>query len=172
MSRFVAAAGPLLARLLLSGIFVYSGYQKLAATGRAASSIAGKGLPFASTLAQVAGVFELAVALVLVLGLKARAAALATVAYLAVVTWLFHWHPALRGDHAQMLNVLKNGAIAGRLAAARHLRARAGVHRPRVIPRRSLTTSPEGVTPRARWPWPAGASPPRRRRSGAGWCAR
>jgi putative oxidoreductase len=109
----LATLGPLLGRVLLCGIFFYSGYHKFAATGRAASSIAGRGLPFATAGAYAAGAFELAVALLLALGFKARAAALAAFGYLVVVSLLFHWHPALRGDHAQMLQLLKNAAIGG-----------------------------------------------------------
>jgi len=109
----LAMLGPLLGRLLLSGIFFYSGYQKFASTGRAASSIAGHGLPFARVGAYGAGAFELLVALLLALGLKARGAALAAFCYLVVVSWIFHWHPALRGDHAQMLQLLKNAGLAG-----------------------------------------------------------
>ncbi len=113
MSAALATLGPLLGRLLLSAIFAYSGYQKFAATGRAASSIAGHGLPFATAGAYAAGAFELTVALLLALGLKARGAALAAVGYLLVVSWVFHWHPALRGDHGQMLQLLKNAGLAG-----------------------------------------------------------
>ncbi len=113
MAPLLAALGPLLGRLLLSGIFFYSGYQKFAATGRAASSIAGRGLPYATAGAYAAGAFELTAGLLLALGLRARAAALAAFAYLVVVSWLFHWHPAVRGDHAQMLQLLKNAGIAG-----------------------------------------------------------
>lgn len=115
MARFLAAAGPLLGRILMSGIFAFSGYQKFVSPGRAASSIAGKGLPFASAAAYSAGAFELVVALLLALGLKARATAIATVLYLCVITWFFHWHPALRGDHAQLVNALKNAGLAGGL---------------------------------------------------------
>ncbi len=113
MRAALATLGPLLGRLLLSCIFFYSGYQKFASTGRAASSIAGHGLPFATAAAYAAGAFELAVALFVALGLKARGAALAALAYLVVVSWIFHWHPALRGDHGQMLQLLKNAGLAG-----------------------------------------------------------
>jgi putative oxidoreductase len=109
----LATLAPLLGRLLLSGIFFYSGYFKFAATGRAASSIAGHGVPFATAGAYAAGTFELVVAVLIALGLKTRAAALAALAYLVVVTWIFHWHPAVRGDHNQMLQLLKNAGIAG-----------------------------------------------------------
>jgi putative oxidoreductase len=115
MARLIAAAVPLLGRLLLCAVFAYSGYQKLLSPGRAASSLAGRGLPLATTLAYLAGVFELAAGLLLALGLKARPAALATACYLVVVTWLFHWQPALRGDHGQLLHLLKNAGLAGGL---------------------------------------------------------
>ena len=113
MSPTLAALGPLVSRLLLSAVFFYSGYQKFAATGRAASSIAGRGLPFATAGAYAAGAFELTAALLLVFGLKARPAALAAFGYLVFVSFLFHWHPAMRGDHAQILQLLKNAGIAG-----------------------------------------------------------
>jgi len=111
----LATIGPLLGRVLLSLIFFYSGYQKFALPGRAASSIAGHGLPYATAGAYGAAIFEVAAALLLALGLKARLTALSLVVYLAAVSLLFHWHPALRGDHAQMLQLLKNAGIAGGL---------------------------------------------------------
>ncbi|GEJ57632.1 DoxX family membrane protein [Anaeromyxobacter diazotrophicus] len=130
MTSFLAALGPLLGRLLLSGIFFYSGFQKWTATGRAASAIAGRGLPFATAGAYAAGALELGCAALLALGLKARAAALVLFAYLAAVSWLFHWHPALRGDHAQMLQLLKNAGIAGgMLLLASHGPGRASLDR-------------------------------------------
>ena len=113
MTPFLAALGPLLGRLLLAGVFFSSGFQKWTAPGRAASAIAGHGLPFATAGAYGAGAFELVAAVLLALGLKSRAAALVCVVYVAVVSWVFHWHPALRGDHAQVLQLLKNAGIMG-----------------------------------------------------------
>lgn len=113
MAAFLATLGPLAGRLLLAAIFAFSGYQKFAAHGRAASSIAGHGLPFASASAYAAGVLELAIALLLSLGLRARAAALGAFAYLLVVSWVFHWQPALRGDPGQLIQLLKNLGLAG-----------------------------------------------------------
>jgi putative oxidoreductase len=109
----LATFGPLAGRVLLSLVFFYSGYQKLALPGRAASRIAGQGLPYATSGAYAAAVFEIAAALCLALGLKARATALVVIAYLVLVSWLFHWHPALRGDPAQMIQLLKNAGLAG-----------------------------------------------------------
>lgn len=130
MPQLLSALGPLLGRLLLSGIFFYSGIQKLVATGRAAASIAGHGLPFATSAAYAAGAFEIAAAVLLALGLKTRLAALALVLYLALVTWLYHWPPALRGDHVQMIQLLKNaGLMGGMLLLASFGPGRASVDR-------------------------------------------
>ena len=115
MTSALTTFAPLLGRILLSAIFAYSGYHKFSATGRAASSIAGHGLPFATLAAYVSGAFELAVALLLVLGLRVRGSALAACAYVALVSFIFHLHPALRGDSAQMLHLLKNAGIMGGL---------------------------------------------------------
>ena len=115
MQRLLAGLGPLVARVLLAIVFAWSGWQKLTATGRAASMIAGRGLPYATKLAYAAGALELVGALLLVLGLRARAVALALAAYVVLASWLFHLHPALRGDAGQMVHLLKNAGIIGGL---------------------------------------------------------
>ena len=113
MSAALSALGPLLGRLLLVAIFGYSGWLKLVAPGHAAAVISGHGLPFATYGARGVGVFELALALLIALGLKVRPAALAGFAYLVLVTWLVHWHPAMHGDRLQMIQVLKNAGLGG-----------------------------------------------------------
>jgi putative oxidoreductase len=115
MQRFLAGLGPLVARVLLAAIFAWSGWQKLSSTGRAAAAITGRGLPYATTLAYAAGALEVVGALVLVLGLRARAAAVVLALHVAAATWLFHLHPALRGDHGQMIHLLKNAGLIGGL---------------------------------------------------------
>jgi putative oxidoreductase len=113
MSGALAAVGPLLGRLLLAGLFLYSGYSKFTSMGRTAAAIAGHGLPYATAGAYAAAIAEVLGGVALVLGAKTRAVSLLFVVYLIVVTYVFHWHPALRGDHQQLLNVLKNASIAG-----------------------------------------------------------
>jgi putative oxidoreductase len=110
-----ASVAPVVARLLVAGVFLYSGGMKLAHPGAAAARIASLGLPFASALAIAAGVLEIAAGAALVLGLKARAAAIGLFLYVVAVSWLFHWRPALGGDPAQALQLVKNGAIVGAL---------------------------------------------------------
>jgi putative oxidoreductase len=130
MQRLLAGLAPLVARVLLAAIFAWSGWQKLTTTGRAAAAIAGRGLPYATALAYAAGALEIVGALLLVLGLRARAMALALAAYVVVATWLFHLHPAMRGDAAQTIHLLKNaGLIGGLLLLSLHGPGTASVDR-------------------------------------------
>lgn len=113
MNGALATLGPLLGRVLLSAVFFYSGWNKFAAVGRTASSIAGRGIPQATAMAYASAAFELAASILVALGLRARLCSAAVILYLALVTYLFHWHPALHGDHAQMVQLLKNAGLAG-----------------------------------------------------------
>jgi putative oxidoreductase len=115
MSGFLASLTPLLARLLVAALFAWSGWSKVSAPGGAAGRIAGAGLPLPYAGAIAAGVLELVLAAALVLGFRARAAALLLAPYVVVVTWLFHWGPAAAGDAAQVTQALKNGAVLGAL---------------------------------------------------------
>jgi putative oxidoreductase len=115
VNRLLAALGPLLGRTLLAALFLYSGWTKLWSPAAAAARIAGRGLPFATAGAIAAGLLEVILGAALVLGLKARPAALGLFAYVAVVTWLFHFAPAQAGDAAQLTQALKNAGLAGGL---------------------------------------------------------
>lgn len=124
------AVGPLVARVLLAVIFLYSGWTKVIAPGRAAAAVAGHGLPYASAGAWVAAAAEILGGLALVLGLKTRLAAVGLLVYLLVVSYVFHWHPALRGDQAQIIQLLKNaGLVGGMLLLAAHGPGSASVDR-------------------------------------------
>ena len=93
----------------------------LRVTGLAATSgyIASKGLPAPMILGVAAGVLELVAGLALLVGFRARYAALALTAFLVPVTIIFHNPIGLAGVEAQMqvIQVLKNLAIAGGLLA-------------------------------------------------------
>ena len=115
MRRLLASTTPLLARLLVAGVFLYSGATKLLHPAGAAGRIAARGLPLASAASIAAGVLEVVVGAAIVLGLRTRAAATGLFVYVVLVSWLFHFRPALAGDAAQALQLVKNGAIAGGL---------------------------------------------------------
>ncbi len=104
----LASLGPLLGRLLVAAIFLWSGASKLSHPGRAASMIASVHLPYPTAASVAAGAVEVLGGAALVLGLRARTAALVLLAFVAWATWLFHWP-------AQTVEVLKNLAICGAL---------------------------------------------------------
>ena len=62
----------LLARVLLAFMFVYSGFGKLSDPASTAGAIAGAGLPAATLLTYVAGLFELITGLCVLVGFQVR----------------------------------------------------------------------------------------------------
>lgn len=62
----------LIARVLLSFIFIYSGYGKLIDPAGTAGMITGAGLPAANALAYLAGLFELVAGLFVLVGFQTR----------------------------------------------------------------------------------------------------
>lgn len=109
--------GTLAARVALAAIFVVSGFGKLVAPAGAAAYIESKGLPLPMIAAVGAGVLELAGGVMVLVGLRARVAALALAAFLVPATLLFHNPIGLAGaeGHMQLIHALKNLAIIGGL---------------------------------------------------------
>ena len=107
----------LVGRVLLALIFVTSGYGKLAGLEGTAGYIASAGLPWPTALAAAAGLFELLAGLALVVGFKARWAALALGAFTLLATLLFHAYWAAPADQqfVQQLMFMKNLAVVGGL---------------------------------------------------------
>jgi len=62
----------LIARVLLSFIFIYSGYGKLIDPAGTAGMITGAGLPAATALAYLAGLFELVAGLFVLVGFQTK----------------------------------------------------------------------------------------------------
>ncbi len=100
----------------IAAIFIVSGLAKLVGPAATAGYIASKGLPFPFVCALAAGALELVAGACVALGFRTRHAALALVAFLAIVTPLFH-DPLASGAITQLelMQVLKNLAIAGAL---------------------------------------------------------
>jgi putative oxidoreductase len=105
----------LVARVLLAVIFIYSGFGKITGFAGAAAAIAGKGLPLPEVMAAGAIAVELGGGLLLLLGWKARWAALVIFLFLIPTTLLFHdfWASPPAQVNAQRTNFLKNLAIMG-----------------------------------------------------------
>ena len=98
----------LVGRLLLAALFVMSGFNKI-------GGIASKGLPMPQVLAGLAVAIELVGGILLVVGWKARWAALAIAVFCVVSAVLFHnyWTFPAEQRTGQFNNFWKNISIAG-----------------------------------------------------------
>jgi putative oxidoreductase len=102
----------LLARILLSLIFLWSGLQKILHFSSTRQFMAQTGMPWTRLLLAGAIVVEIGGGLCLFLGFKAKWAALIIALYLIPTTLIFHGHFS---DQAQFVQFLKNLAIIGGL---------------------------------------------------------
>jgi putative oxidoreductase len=107
----------ILGRVLLSTIFLVSGLGKLAHWKDTEALIAGRGLPAASLLLVGAVVFELTGGLCVISGFKVRAGAVILLVVLTLATLFFHnfWTYPEAARQAQIVQFMKNLAIAGGL---------------------------------------------------------
>jgi putative oxidoreductase len=105
------------ARSLIALVFLAAGIGKLMAVQGTAAYIRSKGLPAAPILAVAAAALELTAGALLVVGTKARAAAVALAVFLVLVTAIFHNPVGLppAEAQAQAQQVFKNLAILGGL---------------------------------------------------------
>lgn len=106
----------LVARILLSAMFVSSGYAALSDPAGTASYFAGLGLGPAALLAWAVGIFELVAGCLLVAGFQARATAALLAGFTLVASFLGHYgqggdDPMAAFAHSQAL--LKDIAVAG-----------------------------------------------------------
>jgi putative oxidoreductase len=108
-------AAALVGRILLAIIFIKSGWGKIGGFEQTAGYMASKGLPMAQLLLVASIVIELAAGILLVIGYKARWAALAIFLWLIPVTFVFHafWAVPAEQVQNQMNHFLKNVAIMG-----------------------------------------------------------
>ena len=105
----------LVGRILLALIFVSSGFGKIGGFEGTAGYIASKGLPLPQVVAALTILVELGGGILLILGWKARWAALAIAIFSLAVAFIFHGYWAVPADQhmAQYLSFWKNVTIAG-----------------------------------------------------------
>ncbi|MEP7155596.1 MAG: DoxX family protein [Betaproteobacteria bacterium] len=105
----------LVGRILLALIFIISGWGKLTGFDGTVGYIASKGMPMPQVMAAGAIAVEFLGGLALLVGFKARWAALAIFLFLIPTTLIFHNPAGLSGQEAQtqITNMLKNIAIMG-----------------------------------------------------------
>jgi len=104
-------------RILLSAIFIVSGFAKLTDPAGAQGYMNMNGIPHADILVYVAGVAELAGGVALLFGFLARVAAIGLVMLLAIINLTMHAFWNLEGADAktQMVQFMKNLSIMGGL---------------------------------------------------------
>ncbi len=105
----------LVGRILLAAIFVSSGFQKIGGFEGTAGYIASKGLSVPQVLAALTILVELGGGILLVIGWKARWAALAIAVFTLLAAFLFHNYWTMTGDQAMQdrIGFWKNLSIAG-----------------------------------------------------------
>jgi putative oxidoreductase len=97
-------------RLLMSVIFLLSGFEKLIGFGDTVAYMASLGLPLPTLAAIVAVLVECVGGLLVLIGCQTRAAALVLAAWSVATALVAHTHFS---DPNQMINFLKNLAMAG-----------------------------------------------------------
>ena len=117
MNSTSANLATLVGRILLAAIFVSSGFQKIGGFAGTAGYIASKGLPLPEVGAAVAIAVEIVAGIALIVGFKARWAALALAIFTLATALLFHNYWTLPADKqfVDMLMFWKNLAITGGL---------------------------------------------------------
>jgi putative oxidoreductase len=105
----------LLARILLSLIFILSGLHKVADFSGTVSLMTQHGLPAASLLAVLAIAVEVGGGLSVLLGFQARLAAVVLLLFLIPTTLVFHSNLVVPQVQDQTTQLLKNLAIMGGL---------------------------------------------------------
>jgi putative oxidoreductase len=103
---------PAIGRVLLATIFVFSGVGKLLAPAATLGYIQSSGLPLAPLAMAIAVAVELGGGIALALGIQTRLVAAVLAAFSIVTALAFH---SAIGDQNQLINLLKNFAMAGGL---------------------------------------------------------
>ena len=109
--------GPLVGRLLIAAIFVFSGFGKITGFDGTVGYIASKGLPLPQLGAIAAIIVELGGGILLTIGWKARWAAAAMLLFTLAAAVIFHNFWTVPADMAQnqMIHFMKNICMAGGL---------------------------------------------------------
>jgi putative oxidoreductase len=114
--RTVAAFAPILGRLLIAALFIPAGLTKIPGFEKTAAYMAAKGLPLVSLLLVLTIVIEAGCGLLILIGWRAREAALLLFLFLIPVTLIFHgfWGIEDLAARAQEQRIfMKNLAIMG-----------------------------------------------------------
>ncbi|MCC0028739.1 MAG: DoxX family protein [Brucellaceae bacterium] len=100
----------LVARILMSAIFIIAGLQKLGGIDGTAGYIGSVGLPAPVLLAWASALFETLAGIAILAGFRTREVAWLLAAFCVFTGVVFHFQPS---DQMQMISFMKNLAIAG-----------------------------------------------------------
>ena len=106
---------PLLGRILVAAIFLWSGIGKIGGFAGTAGYMASKGLPMAEVLLVITIIVEIGAAVLIIIGFQARLAALALLLWMIPVTLIFHGFWTMPADQVQMqmIQFFKNLGLMG-----------------------------------------------------------
>jgi len=115
MQNTINHIGPLAGRILLSLIFLLSGFNKIVGFAGTAGWMASKGLPMAEVLLAITIVIEIGASLMIITGFKARLGATAILLWLIPVTFIFHnfWAVPAADQQIQQIMFMKNLGLMG-----------------------------------------------------------
>lgn len=106
----------LVARILLSFMFIYSGFGKLTDAAGTAGMISGAGLPAATALAYLAGLFEFLTGLAVLVGFQTKIVGWLLALFCIFTAITFHLPYSHGAELVNILNqimVMKNFTLAG-----------------------------------------------------------
>jgi putative oxidoreductase len=111
VNNFAALVG----RISLASMFLLAGFNKIGGFDGTAAYIASVGLPLPKLLTGLAIIVEVVGGLALVIGFKARLAALVLAGFTLVASYFFHnfWLMAADQQAVNMLMFMKNIAVTG-----------------------------------------------------------
>lgn len=117
LCEMIKQYGPFVGRVLMALIFLVSGFGKITGFAGTAGYMASKGMPFAEVLLAGALVFELAGAIMLILGWRVHWGALLLIVFMIPATLMFHnfWAVDAAQYQNQLNHFLKNVAMTGGL---------------------------------------------------------
>lgn len=117
MESILHRYGPLIGRILIAFIFVFSGLGKITGFEGTVGYIASKGLPLPQLAAVAAIIVELGGGLMLVVGWKAQWAAAAMLVFTGMAALFFHnfWAVPVDQVQNQMIHFMKNISMMGGL---------------------------------------------------------
>jgi putative oxidoreductase len=100
----------LLGRVLMSAIFIHSGYGKAMSPSATMAMMGHEGLPLPGAAYAVAVIIELGGGVLFLFGFRARVVGLALAAWCIATAMVAHYHP---NDAGQMIHFMKNVCMAG-----------------------------------------------------------